>query len=84
MLEFLGVGTDEECVTRCLEGGSFEKLARGRRCGEEDRASFFRKGVVGDWKNHLDESALACFMQHGGTLLRELGYEQENGDRNGG
>ncbi len=36
----------------------------------------FRKGVVGDWRNHLDsEAAKDVFKELGGDLLIELGYE---------
>ncbi len=75
LLTFLGVAADDAAVRACLEAGSFETLTQGRRRGDEDGASFFRKGVVGDWKNHFDDRCLEVFMQHGGGLLQQLGYE---------
>jgi LPS sulfotransferase NodH len=75
ILRFLGVDAEAEAVTTCLEAGSFRKLSGGRDSGSEDRGSFFRKGVSGDWKNHLDDEAVAVFPELVGETMRELGYE---------
>ncbi|MFG0251715.1 MAG: sulfotransferase family protein [Phycisphaerales bacterium JB038] len=75
ILTFLGVDAGAEAVGACLEAGSFKKLSGGRDSGSEDRGSFFRKGVAGDWKNHLDEAAAAVFPQYLGEAMCELGYE---------
>jgi len=75
MLTFLNVDASAETVEKCVKAGSFESLSGGRGRGEEDKQSFFRKGVVGDWQNHLDAHALKTFIQHGGHLLKQLGYE---------
>lgn len=75
MLEFLGRDSSEACVDRCLEAGRFEQLAKGRRTGEEDRGSHFRKGVVGDWRNHLDEASAARFAERAKGWLARMGYE---------
>ncbi|MCC6580746.1 MAG: sulfotransferase [Phycisphaeraceae bacterium] len=75
MLTFLNVDSSPEMVARCVAAGSFDKLSQGRKPGEENRQSFFRKGVTGDWRNHFDDAAMAAFMESGGDLMRELGYE---------
>lgn len=74
MLRFLGVDDSESAVAACMDAGSFERLSKGRAAGEEDKSSFFRKGVAGDWRNHLDAAAIDAFMLAGGDFLRELGY----------
>jgi len=74
VLEFLNVDASEQTVLQCLESGSFKNLTKGRQEGEENRDSFFRKGVTGDWKNHFDAAAEQAFEESGGSMLRELGY----------
>jgi hypothetical protein len=74
-LEFLGAATDEETVQACIEAASFEKLSQGRKAGEEDTSSFFRKGDPSDWRNHLSAAQIQRFNAHSGGLLEELGYD---------
>lgn len=75
ILNFLGVDSSSAMVARCREAGAFENLSKGRKRGVEDRNSHFRKGVVGDWKEHFDPTCTEIFMHHAGASLRELGYE---------
>jgi len=74
ILEFLGVDASPAAVGACVEGGAFEKHSGGRRAGQEDASSFYRKGVVGDWRSHFDDAASASFAQKAGRLLHALGY----------
>lgn len=74
IFKFLGVTADDEAVEHCCESNSFEKLSGGRKPGEEDANSFIRKGIVGDWKNHLGEKELATFEEIAGDLMKKLGY----------
>ena len=76
VLEFLGVDSSAPVVDECVEAASFETLSGGRRRGEENQASHFRKGIIGDWENHFDEEALARFDAVARPLLRELGYSR--------
>ena len=73
MLAFLGAEAGEETVRRCVSAASFEKLAQGRERGQEDPTSFFRKGVVGDWKNVFTDKDKQLFKEEAGDLLIELG-----------
>ncbi len=77
LLEFLGADASEQTVRRCVSAASFEKLAGGRRRGQE-AASFFRKGVAGDWKNVFTEQDKRNFKAAAGDLLIELGYEGDD------
>lgn len=54
-------------------------LARqsGRQPGEENKNSFIRKGVVGDWRNHFGPEAREVFDRYAGRELVLLGYEQD-------
>lgn len=75
LLEFLCVDYSQRMVDQCRQSGLFEKLSKGRKRGQENRSSFFRKGIIGDWKNHFNQECIDTFIQYGGDLLREMGYE---------
>ena len=50
----------------------------GRRPGEENRQSFIRKGVAGDWKNYFSAESAKLFNQYAGKTLIKLGYEPDD------
>jgi len=74
LFAFLGVSASETVSEHCLAEASFSRLSRGRNPGAEDRRSFFRKGVSGDWRNHLSAETNARFLKTAGHWLRRLGY----------
>ena len=76
LLEFLGAEASEQTVRHCVSAASFEKLAEGRRRGQE-AASFFRKGVADDWKNVFTEQNKQDYKAVAGDLLIDLGYEED-------
>ncbi len=76
LLEFLGADASERIVRRCVSVASFERLAEGRKRGQE-AASFYRKGIAGDWKNVFTEQNKQDFKAVAGDLLIELGYEKD-------
>lgn len=51
--------------------------ASGRRPGEEDRSSFLRKGVAGDWVNHFSPEARQAFDMLAGDALVDFGFEPD-------
>lgn len=65
-----------EEASAIAEEFSFERQA-GRSAGEEDRRSFLRKGVVGDWRNHFSPEAREVFDRYAGDELIVLGYEPD-------
>jgi len=71
---FAFLGVDTAPVASCIEAASFEKLSGGRKPGQEDQTSFFRKGIKGDWKNHMDAEQERAFVAAAGGLMAELGY----------
>ena len=77
LLGFLRADAGEEVVKECVEAASFGRLSGGRERGEEDSASFYRKGVAGDWRNVLTERDRRDFKEAAGEFLIELGYEKD-------
>jgi hypothetical protein len=74
VLDFLGAAADPVAVDACLDAASFTRLSGGRAQGTEDRASFFRKGEAGDWRNHLSAETEQFFAERAGGGLERLGY----------
>ena len=75
ILRFLEIESSPDIVQQCMHAGSFQVLSGGRARGEEDQNSLFRKGVVGDWKNHFTHKHILDFEKIAGDLLEQLGYE---------
>lgn len=55
----------------------FEKYAGGRKAGEEDVSSHYRKGQAGDWMNHFKPAHVQRFKEQYNDLLLKLGYETD-------
>ena len=49
----------------------------GRRPGQEDVTQHIRKGVAGDWLNHVSRESAELFNDLAGDALVALGYEQD-------
>lgn len=56
----------------------FSKKARGRKLGQEDVKSHYRKGTPGDWRNHFEDIHYDYFYEHYQHVLTKLGYEQDS------
>ncbi len=55
----------------------FARKATGRKRGQEDTSSHYRKGKSGDWVNHFTPDHVACFKEKFGDLMVRTGYEQD-------
>jgi hypothetical protein len=64
-------------LTYLVHRHRFSAKAGGRKAGEEDVTSHYRKGVAGDWIHHFEEKHVAYFKQHYNGLLVKLGYERD-------
>ncbi len=60
--------------SQLLADYSFERLA-GRRRGEEDPFSHYRKGVAGDWRSYFDRSLERKLAELTDDVVARLGYE---------
>ncbi|MBW2661225.1 MAG: sulfotransferase domain-containing protein [Deltaproteobacteria bacterium] len=72
----VGYDTDEKRLTEIVERYSFKRLAK-RNPGEENKHSFLRKGIAGDWKNVFNKEAKELFNYYAGKELIKLGYEKD-------
>ena len=71
-----GKEPDAWLVKMTVEKYSMERQT-GRAAGHEDRSSFIRKGVVGDWHNYFDAECRRLFDELAGDALIEFGYEPD-------
>jgi hypothetical protein len=55
VFDFLSADSSTEVVRDCVVDNSFEILSTS----DKNRDRLFRKGLVGDWKNHYDESQMS-------------------------
>ncbi|HET6566618.1 MAG TPA: sulfotransferase domain-containing protein [Rhodothermales bacterium] len=60
-----------------IQKKNFSKMAGGRRRGQEDVTSHYRRGIPGDWKNHFTPEHVRYFKDEYGGLLVKLGYEAD-------
>ncbi|MEO1654704.1 MAG: sulfotransferase domain-containing protein, partial [Bacteroidota bacterium] len=60
-----------------LDKLDFKKLSKGRKEGEEDSKSHYRKGTPGDWKNHFNGDHIELVKEYYGDLLVKLSYEKD-------
>jgi alcohol sulfotransferase len=64
-------------IHNIVERHSFQRLSGGRRQGEQNTDSFFRKGIAGDWKNHFTPGLKETYKRCIGNFLVEFEYEQD-------
>ena len=57
----------------------FSKKAGGRKIGQEDSHSHYRRGQAGDWRNHFTPAVTTHFKQMFGGILDHLGYDPGKG-----
>lgn len=64
---------DGSKLKEAIKNKSFKSLS-GREIGFEDKNAHYRKGIVGDWKNYLDEERNRAFCETHKKLMKEWGY----------
>lgn len=72
--DFFKVKIDTNKLNDIINEFSFENQAQ-RKKGVENRNSFLRKGIRGDWKNYFGPSENELFKKYTKDLLVELNYE---------
>lgn len=73
----VGVKVDCEKIQNISSKLQFSSFSSGRKRGDEDKNSHFRKGISGDYVNHFSDLHKAICKQRIGRHLVELGYEKD-------
>jgi hypothetical protein len=73
--ENLGIVALPETLEGIVRQMSFEARSGGRKPGEEDVHSHFRKGTPGDWRNHFTPRLTEAFKARFADTLVQTGYE---------
>jgi hypothetical protein len=76
LFSYLDINIPEELISYFENRYSFENLSFGRKKGEEDVCSHYRKGIHGDWKNYFTEEVKMYFKNVTRGLLEDWGYEE--------
>ena len=84
IVDFLDVSNTSEILDYMVGNASFENQTmrhsgKARQRGEEDRSSQIRKGVVGDWKNHMSET-LGAVVDDAVGELRKMVFDRYDVD----
>lgn len=74
--EFFKKEVNTEKLKSVVQKFSFENQTK-RKKGQENKNSFLRKGISGDWKNYFSEPEIKAFKEYTKDLLLELGYEKD-------
>jgi len=73
VLDFLTVSSTTSDIESCLAAADFNTLS-GRANGKENKQSFFRKGIVGDWQNVIGQQGDAVIRQYAQVWMQKFGY----------
>lgn len=74
IFRFIGVSDNPADVAAATEASSFERLSGGRRQGEVDAASHYRRGEVEGWRDELTEEEVHAAERSAGRMMASLGY----------
>lgn len=76
LFDHLDIKPNEKQFNYIIEKYSFKNIA-GRKKGDGDKHSHYRKGVAGDWKNYFTDMHKTKFKELAGDILVDLGYEKD-------
>jgi len=71
---FLEVSDDDRAIAAMRESGRFETLSGGRKRGQVDTGSFFRRGEAGSWKTELPDDLAERLPEEVKDEMQRFGY----------
>lgn len=75
VFRFIGASDALEPVNAAIDASSFERLSGGRKQGERDATSHYRRGEVGGWRDEMAADEIAVAERNAGVLMAAMGYE---------
>ena len=75
IFRFIGVSDAPADVRAATEASSFERLSGGRRQGQVDPNSHYRRGEVGGWRDEMSPEEIAAAERSAGRMMASLGYD---------
>ena len=72
----LQIEVPDQIIQEAVEIFSFRKMS-GRKEEEENKSSFYRKGIIGDWRNHFSPDDKDYFSKKAFIVMSRLGYTTE-------
>ena len=85
VIKFLGLPLEVPRLKKAIRFSSFDTLAKQEKASGFVEAvpiynrRFFRKGKVGDWRNHLSEAQAARLIEDHHEVMAEHGYLTKDG-----
>lgn len=67
-----------EILLKYIYARNYKRISNGRKPGEENIKSHYRKGISGDWKNHFKEEHTEYFKNQYNDVLLKLKYENDD------
>lgn len=74
ILKYLEIEVPSELIDEAIDKFAFEQIAKRKRGEEVKNDVAFRKGIVGDYKNHFSKLALLIFRVRCGKIANKWGY----------
>ena len=76
LFQFLDIDMPKDEFDTLYNKYAFKNLAKGRKHGEEDQFSHYRKGIAGDWRNYFDQEIMTHFRSVTNDTIEVLGYKE--------